>query len=158
MPVRFAIIAPRGLAVVRYEGHATVAEAGEAFGAYAMHPDAMPGQKQLIDLADVTSFETDFARLLALQAEKAAQFLAGGAQTVMAYHAPDGETYEMARLIRLSWADIPGIAVNVVAEEKHALDILGQPEDTIDAVLSASGATLLSAADHRMVLSRETEK
>ena len=138
MPVEFTILPARGLVYVRYEGHATVAEAGRAFGAYAGHPDARPGQKQLVDLAGVISFETDFAKLMGLQAAKADVFLAEGAQTLLVYHAPDRLTFDMSTLIRRSWEGIPGMAVRVLQTEAECLELLGQPERSIAALREAA--------------------
>ena len=136
MPCSFRILRDRGIAVVRYEGHATVAEGGRAFGEYAAHPDARPGQSQLVDLSAVISFERDFAQLMAFQARKAEQFLTGAEPALVVYFAPTRLTYDMAALIRRSWEGIDGIAVRVLQDEAECLDLLWQPERSIDELLT----------------------
>ena len=135
MPIDFRILPERGLVYIRYEGVITFPETAQAFGAYMQHPDMRPGQKQLIDLARVTDWEKDFSGLLKLQAEKADAFLGSGHETLFVYFAPTEPTRVMARMILRSWEDVPGVIPLLQETEADALDVLGQPEASIDAML-----------------------
>lgn len=128
MPIDFRILPARGLVYVRYRGVATLDESFDAFTRYARHDGFRPGQKQLVDLAAVTGYETDYARLFRLQAEKAAVFLPSGEQTMIVYHAPTPLSYRLATLVRQSWDDIDSVVPTVLTREDEALGVLGQPE------------------------------
>lgn len=139
MPVRFHVLPGRGLVYIRYEGHARAAESLAAFAEYMRHPDCRPGQKQLVDLGGVTSFDRDFAKLLELQARKADVFVAEGVQSLIVYHAPDELTFSMARLIERSWEPFPGVVALVQQNEADSLALLGQPEQSFADLLQSAG-------------------
>lgn len=128
MPIDFRIIPARGLVYVRYRGAVSLDESFDAVARYARHDGFRPGQKQLVDLAAVTEYETDYARLFRLQAEKAAVFLPSGAQTMIVYHAPTPLSLRLATLVRQSWDDIDSVVPTVLTREDEALGVLGQPE------------------------------
>ncbi|HCQ67531.1 MAG TPA: hypothetical protein DIU07_21395 [Rhodobacteraceae bacterium] len=138
MAIEFRILPARGLAYVRYAGVISFPETAEAFGAYMQHPDMRPGQKQLIDLARVTDWDRDFAGLMQLQADKAGAFLGTGHEVHFVYFAPTERTQQMARMILRSWEDVPGVIPLLSETEADALQVLGQPEQTIDALLQSA--------------------
>ena len=135
MAIEFRILPDRGLVYVRYEGHISFDETGRAFGAYMQHPDMRLGQKQLVDLARVTDWDRDFTQLLKLQAGKADAFLGAGHEVHFVYYAPSEHTQQMARMVLRSWDDVPGVIPLLAETEADALQVLGQPEQTIDAML-----------------------
>ncbi|MBB93908.1 MAG: hypothetical protein CML68_04790 [Rhodobacteraceae bacterium] len=128
MPVTFQILPHRGLVYVRYEGFLSLDETMAAFGAYLQHPDCRPGQKQLIDLAGVTDFERDFAKLFAVQARKLDVFARDGAETLIVYHAPSDLGLAMSKTILMSWEPFEGVVPRIQDTEADALALLGQPE------------------------------
>jgi hypothetical protein len=132
--VSFRILPDLGLVYVCYSGRAMVQEGYEAFGAYMMHPEFHPDQRQLVDLAAVTEVEQDFMRLFALQAGKAAVFMSGKAPTLLVYHAPTDLSLGMARVIQRSWEGLDGAIVRVVGEWTAAMDVLGLPHEALDLV------------------------
>ena len=138
MSVSFKILPERGLVYVRYDGHAAVADTLRVFAEYARHPDCRPGQKQLVDLSGIASFETDFAKLLELQARKADVFMAEGVQTLIVYHAPTPETRRMARLIERSWEPFSSVVALVQEDEANALALLGQRETRFSDLLEGA--------------------
>ena len=135
MPVWFRILPARGLSYVRYEGVVRFAETGEAIAAYMRDPEMRPGQNQLIDLGSVTDWDRDFAELLRLQAIKADAFLGAGHEVHFVYYAPTARTLPMARMVLRSWEDVPGVIPLIAETEADALEVLGQPERTFDALL-----------------------
>lgn len=135
MPVTFNILSDQALVHVRYFGRATVQEGFEAFGDYMMHPEYHPGQRQFVDLGDVTEVEQDFPRLFQLQAGKAAAFMAGQTPVMLVYYAPTEISMGMARLIQRSWEGLDGAIVRVVSEWNAAADILGADEDVFARLL-----------------------
>lgn len=136
MSVSFRIFPRRGLVYVRYTGFARLQDTFAAFGEYMQHPDCRPGQKQLVDLSEVTGFEPDYAELLKLQAMKADIFAAGGGETLIAYYAPNDAVLRMAELVVRSWEDVPGVVPLVMQTEAEALAVLGQREDSFAALMA----------------------
>ena len=131
MPVTFQILPERGLVYVRYQGFVKLADTAEVFARYTAHPDYAPGHKQLVDLGAVTGIESDFAKLLELQARKADAFLPVGLQTMLVYYAPTETSRRMAGMIRRSWSEVPWVVPVVAETEAAALEILGQRERRI---------------------------
>lgn len=135
MSISFRILPSRGLVYVRYEGHISFDDTARAFGAYMQHPDMRVGQKQLIDLSAVIDWDRNFAELLKLQAGKADAFLGAGHEVHFVYYAPTAHTLPMARMVLRSWEDVPGVIPLIAETEADALEVLGQPEKTFDAML-----------------------
>ncbi|MFC2967146.1 hypothetical protein [Acidimangrovimonas pyrenivorans] len=136
MSVTFTVFPRRGLVYVRYVGFTRFRETLAVFAEYSRHPDCRPGQKQLVDLSEVTGFDDDFAGLMNMQAQKADTFLRDGVQTLVVYYAPTAETYEMAGWIRNSWEGLDGIVCRVLQCEAEALELLGQPERSFDELMA----------------------
>ncbi|MBS8228632.1 hypothetical protein [Vannielia litorea] len=131
MPLSYRIFADIGLVYVRYEGYAQISETMEMFGRYMADPDFRPGQKQLVDLSPVTSFDTDYPTLLAIQAKKAEAFLQGP-ETIICYYAPTPRTREMSNLVMRSWAELDAIVAVVQDTEAGALEVLGLAEKSFN--------------------------
>lgn len=136
MSLTFQILPSRGLVFVKYQGFLKVADTFAAFGEYMQHPDCRPGQKQLVDLADITGFEKDFANLFALQAKKVEVFARGGIETLIVYHAPTRASRDMSRIILRSWEPFDGVIPLIQDTEAGALALLGQPEQSFDELLT----------------------
>ncbi|WP_146345119.1 hypothetical protein [Falsiphaeobacter marinintestinus] len=135
MSVSFRILADRGLVYVRYDGMARVADTFAAFSEYVAHPDCKPGQKQLVDLSRLTGFERDYFKIMSLQAKKAELFAAQGVETLMVYLVTGAEPDELARTVMRSWDAYDGVVPLIQTSEADALQLLGQPEQTIQALL-----------------------
>ena len=139
MAISFRIFPAKGLVYVRYSGFATLDEGFAAFGQYAHHPDFRPGQKQLVDLAEITGMEKDYVKLFALQAKKAEIFMgSGGAQTLIVYHAPTPLSYALAQQVLKSWEPTTAVIPLVQEDEAGALEILGQPERSFHELLQGA--------------------
>ena len=136
--IDFRILPARGLVYVRYEGVIHFADTARAFETYMNHPDMRPGQKQLVDLARVTDWDRDYAWLLKLQASKADAFMGARHEILFVYYAPTEHTQMMARMVLRSWDDVPGVIPLLHETEAGALDVLGQPEKTFDALLQSA--------------------
>lgn len=135
MSVTFQILPARGLVYVRYEGFAKVADTSAALTEYAAHPDCRPGQKQLVDMTRMTGFEPAYGDLMAVQAQKADLFAAQGTETLLVYLVSNRENTDLVRLILNSWEATDGVVPIIQTEEHKALQILGQPEISIKALL-----------------------
>lgn len=136
MSVSFRILPRRGLVYVQYEGVAKVADTFAAFGEYMAHPDCRPGQKQLVDLRQLTAFERNYPELMALQARKADLFTVQGIETLIVYLVSSEETKSLTRMILQTWEAFDGIVPLIQTEEADALQLLGQPERSIAAMLA----------------------
>lgn len=138
MPGSYRILADRGLVYVRYEGRVLLREAEEMFADFMGNPAGNLGLKQLIDLSRVTDWEKDFPKLMAMQADKADAFMTTGHTFFMVFYAPTEKARAMGRVLVAPWKNIPGIVTTMQEDEDAILDILGQPDASIDAILRAS--------------------
>lgn len=126
MPTALTVLPHYGLMYVRYSGHATAAEAIEAFQEYLDHPDYAPGQKHLIDFTEVTGFEGDYTKLMELQA-RLVDTVMDGQQALFVYCAPTPLTQQMSQHSVTAWKDIKKVVVRVLTTEAEAMDVVGLP-------------------------------
>lgn len=138
MPVNFSIYADRGFVLARFEGHILMADCLSSAEAYASHPAASPFQNQLIDLTGVTDYERDFVKIMSTLAQMPDHLLPPGAEPMIVYIAPHRLAQEITTMVLKSMSGIHGPVIRVVADEAHALEILGQPERALAAL--GSGA------------------
>jgi hypothetical protein len=135
MPVHFHIFPERGLVVVRYSGFATINDTMAATKAYLAHPDYSAGQKQLVDMTQITGYEKDYVRFMNMQAAKAGRLATAGVQSLVVYIANTPESLDVSAMFIRSWIDVDAVVPMLQHTEADALTILGQPEDTIDVLL-----------------------
>lgn len=135
VPASFTILPVRGLVYVRYSGYVALDEVFRIVGEYERHPARRPGQKHLVDLADITGFEHDILTLMKLQARKADIFTATAAPSLIVYLAPSPLAMTMAQLTMRSWEGNDLVVVRLQEDEAGALDLLGLPERTVEALL-----------------------
>ncbi len=136
MTISVRILPELSLVYIRYSGLALVQEGTDAFAAYLRHPDFRPGQRQLVDLSEVTEVERDFPRLFRLQAEKAAAFMGQQHPVMLVYLAPNEISLGMAQLIERSWQGLDGVLVRVATNLRDATDILGLRADVLEESLA----------------------
>ncbi|WP_299282201.1 hypothetical protein [uncultured Tateyamaria sp.] len=135
MPVSFRIFPRRGLVVVRYAGFATIDETVAASRAYVGDRHYAAGQKQLVDMTDITGFEKDYVRFMELQATKAERLAGAGVQSLVVYIAPTPISKEVSAMFMRSWADVDAVVPLVQDSEANALALLGQSETSIASLL-----------------------
>lgn len=138
MSVSFRILKSRSMVYVRYQGRVDIRESMELFGEYARHPDCQPGQRQFIDLSEVTEIERDYTAIMEMQAMKTDVFMAGGAQPIIIYYTPTDFSRSMAGLIVKSWEPFSAVVPLIIEDEAEALNILGLKEKSISQLLTAS--------------------
>ncbi|MFO7920820.1 hypothetical protein DZD18_00385 [Rhodobacteraceae bacterium W635] len=138
MPVDVTILRQRGLVYIRYSGFARLDDTIAALDAYGAHPDFRPGQKQLVDMSRVTGMERDYVKFMKIQARKAEIFLAAEVQTLLVCYAPNRLAVEMAEVMVRSWEPSGAVIPMIQPDEAAALHILGQPEDTFEALLQGA--------------------
>ena len=138
MSVDVTILRQRGLVYIRYSGFAWLDDTIAALDAYAAHPDFRPGQKQLVDMSRVTGIERDYVKFMKLQARKAEVFLSAEAQTLLVCYAPNRMASAMAELMVRSWEPSGAVIPMIQPDEAAALHILGQPEDSFEALLQGA--------------------
>lgn len=136
MAVDFKILRERGLVVVCFSGHATIDEMVAATKTYLSHPDYAKGQKQLVDLTDILSFEKDYVRFMNIQASKAERLAHIPGQTIAVYLAPTPVSREVCAMFVRSWTEVGLVVPLVQNTEAEALAILGQPETSIEMLFS----------------------
>ncbi len=134
MPGQYRIFPDRGLIYIRYEGLVTLTEAEALFAEYMAHPDAHPRMKRLFDLSRVDTWDVDFIRLMTVHAENAKAFTENGGEAFIVVYAPTKIAHDLARLITEPWAGIPGMVTSIQPDEATALTILGQAENSFDAL------------------------
>ena len=138
MPVEFKILPERGLVVVRYSGHAAVEDTLIATKAYISHPEYSAGQKQLVDMSGITSFERNHVQFMKMQAEKAERLANSGLQSLVVYFAPTAVGQDLSAMFIRSWRDVDAVVPLVQHSEADALALLGQQEETLDILLGTS--------------------
>lgn len=138
MPVQFQILPQQNIVYVCYSGLMRVEDSLRAFGAYAQHPDARPGQRHLIDLSRITDMERDFAQIMQLQATKAADLAMRETETLMVYFANTPVSLKAAALAKNGWSASQGVIAIVQETEAAALQALGMPFDRFDDLLQTS--------------------
>ena len=136
MPASFQILPQHNLVYVRYSGLMLVEDSLKAFGAYAQHPDARPGQRHLIDLSRITDMERDFARVMQLQATKGADLAMRETETLMVYFANTPVSLKAAALAKNGWSASQGVIAIVQETEEAALSALGLAVSSIKDMLS----------------------
>lgn len=134
MPVSFAVFPDRGLAYIKYSGVAGIEETMRGMQAYMNHPDFRLGQKQLLDLSEVTGMERDYAGFMAMAARTLDMFVQGPAEHLIVYYVPTPPAREMAELAIRSWADVQGVVTLLQEDEAEALALLGLRERSIAAL------------------------
>ncbi len=136
MPVEFKISPERGLVIVRFSGYAAINDTLAATKAYVSHPEYAAGQKQLVDMTEITGFEKDYVRFMNMQAQKAERFVRSGLQSLIVYIAPTAVSQDLSAMFVRSWKDVDGVVPLVQHSEIEALTLLGQPEAAIDILLA----------------------
>lgn len=135
MSISFRILPELGLVYVRYTGLVMIEDSFRAFAAYMKHPDCRPGQKHLVDLSAVTGFESNFSRILELQAFKADQFVGQPVATLLAYYAPSEPARQMAAFVLRSWDGHDHVVARVLGTEAETLGVLGLSATRIEELL-----------------------
>ncbi|MCF8511861.1 MAG: hypothetical protein K9G43_10465 [Rhodobacteraceae bacterium] len=135
MSVEFRILPSRNLVLAQFFGHILLADCLASAKSYAKHPLADFRQNQLIDLSAVTSYERDFVKIMAAMAQLPDHIPQRGGEPMIVYYAPSRVAQEMASLVLNALSGMPGLAFSAVANEDHAMEILGQPERSLDALI-----------------------
>jgi hypothetical protein len=134
MAVSFAVFPERGLVYVKYAGMAGIDETMRTMQAYMYHPDFRPGQKQLLDLSEVTGIDRDYPRFMAMAAQTLDMFVHGAAEHLIVYYVPTPIAREMAEMAIRSWADVQGVVTLLQEDEAEALALLGLRERSFAAL------------------------
>ncbi len=140
MTATFQILPTRNLVYCRYEGVITLPVAEKLFSDYVLHPDYRPGQLHLVDLSAATGWCAEFMQFMRLQTKNAGALGLEAGEILMVYLAPTPMAHEIAETIRQTWAVIEGAVPIIVEREDEALVVLGQPESSIEELLSVAAA------------------
>lgn len=119
----------------RFEGHITVPAATAAFQAYIDHEDHSPGQKHLVDMSRVTSFEAEYPELLQFFANLDAGTQSTRTNTLFVYYATSELTRGMSQTAVNAWSASTHVVVRVQDTEQSALDVLGLPYNSFAQML-----------------------
>ena len=143
MPITFRILPERGLVVVRFEGFVTIGEIRDASAGYVADKDFALGQKQLVNLSEITGYDIDYVDFMNLQAGKAERLALAGVQSLVVYIAPTPISQEIGAMFIRTWDGVDAVVPMVQESEARALSLLGQPEDSVAALFAlADGAPL----------------
>jgi len=104
--------------------------------AYISHPDYVAGQKQLVDMTAVTGFEKDYVQFMGMQAQKTERLVRSDLQSLVVYIAPTAISRDLSALFVRSWIGIDSVVPLVQDSESKALELLGQPEETLDILMA----------------------
>ncbi|GEM_PF-1255275 len=134
MPASFQISRDLNLVYVKFSDAVTVSDLVSTFKAYTSHPDFDLGQRHVIDLSTITSFEKDVVGAMAFQAIKAELLVNYHSPTMLIYLAPTRLALGIARQLERAWDGVDGIIVRIVSEEVAVRDIIGQPSLRLSAL------------------------
>lgn len=136
MPVEFTIFPQRGLVVVRYFGYVAINDTLIATETYVSDPDYVAGQKQLVNMTEVTGFEKDYVQFMGMQARLTERLIRSNLQSLVVYIAPTNISRELSAVFVRSWIDVGTVVPLVQDSEADGLALLGQPEETLDVLLA----------------------
>ena len=134
MAIRFQVFPQLGLVYVHYSGVLRMDETLRVFADYTRHPEYRPGQKQLVNLSDLTGMDMDYVKLMQMQATKADHFHLPEWETLLAFYADTPENLRIAQIVIQSWTDVPGVAARAFGDEASALAFLGLPETRLETI------------------------
>lgn len=132
MSVTFILHPDKGLAHIRFRGHITLAETLARSQEFAATPGVTPDIHQIIDFREVTSFERDYAKLMAMMARMPEHMIHPGHEPLMIYVAPTALGQEMANFVIRSMQGLPGPLLRITSNMPEALALLGLPERISD--------------------------
>lgn len=141
MAVDFAILAELNVVFVRCHGDVNVAQTLAAFERYVSSEDFRPGQSQLVDLTNVTSYERDFTQIMSLQALQAEAYFNPNGSTHLIYVAPNEKTQKMAMASLRSWRNVPGVVPLLVLDVEAALEVLSVDASKAESILGFANQT-----------------
>ena len=136
MPVHFHIFPDRNLVLARFSGHVLLKDCLSSAKDYSEDPRAHPHQRQLIDLGGVVSYERDLVQIMSTMAQLPDHLMKPGYDPMILYIAPHPVAQEIAGLILKSMEGMEAAIVRVYEEEAQALEVLGQPERSLSALLA----------------------
>ncbi|MFD1343179.1 hypothetical protein [Litorisediminicola beolgyonensis] len=138
VPTEFRILARRGLCYVRHHGSLEIAEIARVFEAYLAHPDFRPGQTQLLDMRDVTDHRISYAELMSFHTRVASLMPRSHAEMIAGILVASKPGRQLAEFYERYWSSVPEMLVTVQEDPAALLDILGQPERTIEDLLETA--------------------
>ena len=86
-------------------------------------------------MSNITDYEKDYVQFMNLQASKTERLARSGVQSLVAYIAPTEVSRDLSALFVRSWADVRSVVPLIQQSEAEALALLGQPEETLEALL-----------------------
>lgn len=125
MPVAFRIFPKYQMILFSYAGRVSLQETMDAVAASTCHPDHRPGLRHFCDVSQVTSVESDFPKLLKMQARIAEAFQPEADDPLVLFYAPTRVGQKMARMAQKSWHGLGAVIVVICDEEAEALAVLG---------------------------------
>lgn len=132
MAITFTLYPDRGLAHIRFSGHVTAQETLARTQDFAATPGVTPAMHQVIDFREVTSFERDYAQLMAMLARMPEHMIHPGHEPLYVYVAPNPIGQEMARFVMRSMEGVRGPLLRLTLSMPEALALLGLPELVAD--------------------------
>lgn len=110
---------------LRFEDQLTVDDTRAALARLQEHPDFHPWLNRVLDLRGVTSWERDYSRFMALEAENSARFTDQATPPILLCIADSPLSREIANFLRRSWENLDGLIFRMTSSEAEALSILG---------------------------------
>lgn len=125
MSVSFQVFSDMNLIHLRFEDQLTVDDTRAALARLQEHPDFHPWLNRVLDLRGVTSWERDYSRFMALEAENSARFTDQATPPILLCIADSPLSREIANFLRRSWENLEGLIFRMTSSEAEALSILG---------------------------------
>ena len=111
MSISFQILHDRGVVLARFTGRVMMQDCLSAAAAYARHSEARPTQPLLIDLSEITGYETDYVQILQAMARLPDYLWHKGAERLVVCLAPHALSRQISAAVARAILELPeGIA------------------------------------------------
>ena len=128
MSISFQILHDRGVVLARFTGRVMMQDCLSAAAAYARHSEARPTQPLLIDLSEITGYETDYVQILQAMASLPDYLWHKGAERLVVCLAPHALSRQISAAVARAILELPEGIARIAQTEADALEILGLPE------------------------------
>ena len=125
MTVSFKILKECNVVYVKYSGPPNIRAAISLFEAYRRDPDCRAGQKQFVDLSEISEPVGDYIEMMKFMAKMADQFTLNGPQTLLVCYAPTPLSRRVAMMGQKSWDNVDQVVYRIIEDETAALAFLG---------------------------------
>lgn len=125
MPANFQLFEKYGLAYVKFWDHVSMEEVAACAERFANEPGSDAAYRHLVDFSGVTSYDSNYVKIIEMQAKLADVFDGDANQWIFAYYAPKKVGREMANYGIRAWDNVEKVVIRMTMTESDTFDVLG---------------------------------